>query len=818
MQNHNNVRSFIITAFLLLFFSACVRLPHQEVVYTGEDVKAQVAKLTATSASERRDAIKTLGKMKEQATIALPKLSTILIYSNDDSVKSAAAWALGEIGDQKAVAPLISALYDEATRENAAEALGKLGDPRAIDPLITIQKNSSLTNRAKKKTINALNAIDPDWKTNTAFAEGNKMLFSQVPQKRVQGATTLGDMGSDAAEAIPRLIILLSDNDETVKIAVATALTKIGEPAKESLVTALISGDANESSNAANILKKIEWEPQNKLEKIKYIIATINDEELILLNKLVGKRLNVITQNSCETIAKSRRRITPEHRPTTRSNIIKKAIDRRGGTAPASRAENVTPNKKSIAELFNINKFSPGRSNPLKSFKNKSKNNLHTETRVSSKEIAALLEKIRSADDKDKTKSVKKLGTIGKAAQSAVPQLVKMLSDKKLSVRRNAALALNLLNWTPKNTESVSYYIAVEDWDKVVQYGAGAIGPLVNVLWDKYNYIRAKAVKSLGEIGDKRAIKPLVLMLDDEASFIRRFAMKALEKIGWFPVTPNDKLKYFIAYKKWDMLERMGSVAMESFIKLLIDGSVPESTRESFKVTLDKIDLNWRKSKKYEAVLKSTIDNTSASDVDKRKSALISLKIINSDAAVEAIVKTLTDKETSVKLDAVKALADMKATKAINPLIKIINSNQTKKIRVAAINALGKIDDPRIITPIVKVIIKRNSYKEVNAAVTALKGVRNPASQEKLALILDNSNKKAARSAAHALEMMEWTPVSLMQKISFFIILERWEKLVQTGEPVLKPLIDYCNKSTESTEKEKLFKIIKRIAPNYMKK
>ena len=55
----------------------------------------------------------------------------------DSDAREAAADALGEIGDPKAVEPLIAALKDpdDDVREAAAEALGRIGDPRAVDPL-----------------------------------------------------------------------------------------------------------------------------------------------------------------------------------------------------------------------------------------------------------------------------------------------------------------------------------------------------------------------------------------------------------------------------------------------------------------------------------------------------------------------------------------------------------------------------------------------------------------------------------------------------------------------------------------------------------
>ena len=51
-----------------------------------------------------------------------------------------AAEALGQLGDKRAVDPLIKALSDDHywVRLSAAMALGQLGDKRAVDPLIMV--------------------------------------------------------------------------------------------------------------------------------------------------------------------------------------------------------------------------------------------------------------------------------------------------------------------------------------------------------------------------------------------------------------------------------------------------------------------------------------------------------------------------------------------------------------------------------------------------------------------------------------------------------------------------------------------------------
>ncbi len=60
-----------------------------------------------------------------------------LLRSGDDQVRQFVAYLLGQVGDARAIEPLIEALEDEhvGVQGAAANALGKLGDPRAVDYL-----------------------------------------------------------------------------------------------------------------------------------------------------------------------------------------------------------------------------------------------------------------------------------------------------------------------------------------------------------------------------------------------------------------------------------------------------------------------------------------------------------------------------------------------------------------------------------------------------------------------------------------------------------------------------------------------------------
>jgi len=98
-------------------------------------------------AEDRARAAATLGNLGD------PRAVEPLIAALSDRnwrVRCAAAEALGKLGDERAVEPLIAALHhaDTNTQTAAAEALGKLGDARSIEPLVSLSHRSHDTTRA----------------------------------------------------------------------------------------------------------------------------------------------------------------------------------------------------------------------------------------------------------------------------------------------------------------------------------------------------------------------------------------------------------------------------------------------------------------------------------------------------------------------------------------------------------------------------------------------------------------------------------------------------------------------------------------------
>ena len=117
----------------------------------------------------------------------------------------------------------------------------------------------------------------------------------------------------------------------------------------------------------------------------------------------------------------------------------------------------------------------------------------------------SILPLMKHADSRVRTVAVETIGRIG--AAKAVEPLKRVLADKDWDVRRAAAAALG------KSKSPL------------------AVEPLVSALRDEDADVRETAAISLGTLRDRRGISPLVKALADNTSSVRRVVAGALERI-----------------------------------------------------------------------------------------------------------------------------------------------------------------------------------------------------------------------------------------------------------------------------------------------
>ena len=177
-----------------------------------------------------------------------------------------AAQALGEIGDPRAVEPLIAILQkwgnSEQLRRAAALALGQIGDPRSVEPLIaTLGDIKSDVCQATKEALVQIGSpsVEP-----LITALGDKhWSIRYYATKALETHGWQPDEGPDGAA----YWIAKQEWDRCVQI---------GTPAVEPLIVVLAFDRANYRTAACKALETLGWKPDNGTDGVAYWIAKQN--------------------------------------------------------------------------------------------------------------------------------------------------------------------------------------------------------------------------------------------------------------------------------------------------------------------------------------------------------------------------------------------------------------------------------------------------------------------------------------------------------------------------------------------------------------
>ncbi|MFA6226735.1 MAG: HEAT repeat domain-containing protein [Methanoregula sp.] len=216
------------------------------------------------------EAAEALGNLGDEKAVG-PLIAT-LQYPDDD-VRWKAAIALGEIGNPDAIAPLISLLSDEDryVRSRAAHALSMIGEPAVPPPLIHALKRAdpgvrwgaALALGKIKKTL----AVEP---LILALADEQVMVRAEAAaigtpalgpllgflkgargETRIEVMTALGELKN--ADAIEPLVQLLENADDGERQAIADAIDAILIPAVEPLVRRIRNGNSKKECNGKKL-------------------------------------------------------------------------------------------------------------------------------------------------------------------------------------------------------------------------------------------------------------------------------------------------------------------------------------------------------------------------------------------------------------------------------------------------------------------------------------------------------------------------------------------------------------------------------------
>jgi len=223
---------------------------HGEGVYytTYGGREEHLAVKTNRAAAEALAKIDPNWRKSEAAQAAVPVLLSAL-KDEQESLRQATIWALGQIGDTRATNPLIEALKDKQwkVREIAAEALGEIGDARSIEPLAVALKDQ--IKDVRRSAAWALGQIGDEHAIEPLVAAINYDLTSHGSNSAALALVRIRN-----ARGIEALVRLLDDWNKGT--AAALALGAIGDPRSVGTLIRLVT-NTTIAERVVSLLKSI---------------------------------------------------------------------------------------------------------------------------------------------------------------------------------------------------------------------------------------------------------------------------------------------------------------------------------------------------------------------------------------------------------------------------------------------------------------------------------------------------------------------------------------------------------------------------------
>ena len=401
------------------------------------------------------------------------------LKDDDFDVRRNAVNALQDIGDNRAIEPLIEALKNEHKlniRWSIRRGIKKIGGENVVESLINALTDDD--HKAREAIAEALGGYRDERVVEPLIAA----LKDEEPRVREAAARALGDVND--VQAVEPLIEALKDDDWHVRVSSARALGIIGdERAVEPLIEAMLclNGGVLASESAAKSLSQIGGE-----RAIEALIAVLKDQTM-----------------GGETVAAA-------------VSGIHKCQDERGVEAVIEALKHENFYAVTTAAFFLGTIASNGSMSKLDSVVEQSR--IVQAKLVRERAVGPLIEALKGDQYFRRLNSAcvgigQALVEIG--TEHAVEELINLLkyentraNGSQLQVRTVAAYALGKIG------------------------NLRAVEPLIEALKDDDWNVRVSSARALGIIGDERAVEPLNEALKDDEKSVRESVSIALKEFG----------------------------------------------------------------------------------------------------------------------------------------------------------------------------------------------------------------------------------------------------------------------------------------------
>ena len=227
----------------------------------------------------RCDAMRVLGKIKDPRAVEPLIAITNLHYVGSYHLSGTAAYALGEIGDARAIDTLVSLLIGQNQYDSkcAAEALEMIGDQQAIAPLMVAYVNSK-----EKRTIEkALESLYQNASLFELIELLKQTIVSQYLEINLIAVRLISKINDPAA--FDSIIPLLKDPDPTLQLRAVEILRAYRDKrAVEPLIDLLDSPKRDIRSTIIDTLGEL-----GDLKAVAPIISALKDEDKYVKSRAI---------------------------------------------------------------------------------------------------------------------------------------------------------------------------------------------------------------------------------------------------------------------------------------------------------------------------------------------------------------------------------------------------------------------------------------------------------------------------------------------------------------------------------------------------
>ncbi len=469
----------------------------------------------------------------------------------DSGVRQQALSALGNIGDERALKPLLICLRDEDSgiRSEAVKALKYFDNERAIGPIIIALEDSDVgVRREAVATLGFLMKEEQAIRKSSverkrlAIAPLIRALEDEEPVIRRESVRALGY--SESYRACIPVTRVLGDTSKEVRMDAALTLGLLRDRrAVEPLIKVLKDNDEDASVRAQTIIAL------NRLDSdiiIEPLIVALNDEDERIRQKAASVFV-ALFENKEGVVFK-------------KNPAIKPLLSAMNDNVPMVRIE--------VIKALGLIKDSQFNSYLIKALSDNDDGVKQMAIKVlnsmGDKKALPYLENAMRDKNYEVRKEAVKAFSVLKGHES-IPYLVNMLKDSNIEVKRQALISLG--RFTDRNSVDVLLGV-IKNGNEDKHVRLSAISSLVKInndpgifidLLDDSNYeIRKEASRCLGVLMDKRAIEPLIIKIADDNNEVRREAVLALG--GFKNNRAFDALLKVLLDKEEDDTVRSGAV------------------------------------------------------------------------------------------------------------------------------------------------------------------------------------------------------------------------------------------------------------------